>query len=118
MNETEDEDVCYLPHADQFTSECVHDPELEQLAIKMGSLITILHSTTVNPSCLFLTIMAEVPLQAIYMKLCTFDTPIQVFCHLLGLYPKLTSSKIVRERSKAIVDARNKYHRKTVDNLG
>jgi len=115
MTETEDENVCYIQHDELLDTECIHDPELERVANKIGALITILHSTTVNPSYLFLTLMRELPLQSIYMKMCTFDTSIQVFGHLLGLYPKLTTSKIVRERAKAIMDARKKYNRKKVD---
>jgi hypothetical protein len=115
MTEIEDENVCYIQHDELLDTECIHDPELERVANKLGALITILHSTTVNPSYLFLTVMRELPLQSIYMKMCTFDTPIQVFGHLLGLYPKLTTSKIVRERARSIMDARKKYNRKKVD---
>lgn len=115
MNNNDSENIAYLPNSKNFTSECVHDPELSVLSHQIGSLITILHSKTINPSTFFLTLMAEEPLQTIYMKLCTFETPIEIFSHVVGLYPKLCTSKIVRERSKKMVDARRKAKKINVD---
>lgn len=88
----------------------LNEKDFDVFLLKFGSLLFLLNNKNINPTLLFISIVKDESLQAIFKKMSGINTLLEILKTILTHYPNLIKSKIVKNNTIKILKKQNKLN--------